>query len=238
MERLLNIKEAAEYLNVSEMTIRRWTNKGMLRCCRVGGRRARRFRRGDLEAFLEDGRAGDGPGEIALDSERISAPDGAHIIHLSTGDGDSLRTAVDYVGQGLHGGESVCIVVPGDKTENIVTALRRNGANVEKFNAAGRLHLTRGMDTPERHAAYLMDLARRAGGRFRVFGDMTWTRAKGWGPEDLWRLEKAVPSHAAGGLLLCQYPLDRFTGMEIMTAIEAHTHTLYRGQFRETPFSR
>ena len=39
MERLLDIKDAAEFLNVSEMTIRRWTNSGKLKCYRVGGKR-------------------------------------------------------------------------------------------------------------------------------------------------------------------------------------------------------
>jgi len=53
LERLLNIKEAAEFLNVSEMTVRRWTDNGSLRCYRVGGRRARRFKPQDLMAYLE-----------------------------------------------------------------------------------------------------------------------------------------------------------------------------------------
>jgi len=30
LERLLNVREAAEFLNVSEMTVRRWTNEGSL----------------------------------------------------------------------------------------------------------------------------------------------------------------------------------------------------------------
>ena len=39
MEHLLNIKDAAEFLNVSEMTIRRWTNLEKLKWYRLGGRR-------------------------------------------------------------------------------------------------------------------------------------------------------------------------------------------------------
>jgi len=39
MERLLDIKDAAGFLNVSAMTIRRWTNSGKLNCYRVGGKR-------------------------------------------------------------------------------------------------------------------------------------------------------------------------------------------------------
>src|SRR5438094_957820 len=35
-EQLLNIKQAAELLNVSEISLRRWTNEGRLACRRVG----------------------------------------------------------------------------------------------------------------------------------------------------------------------------------------------------------
>jgi excisionase family DNA binding protein len=54
MERLFDIKDAAEFLNVSEMTIRRWTNSGKLKCYRVGGKRERRFHKSDLEELLHD----------------------------------------------------------------------------------------------------------------------------------------------------------------------------------------
>ena len=36
-ERLLNIREAAEFLNVSQMTVRRWTNEGSFHYYRIGG---------------------------------------------------------------------------------------------------------------------------------------------------------------------------------------------------------
>ena len=50
---LLDISEAAQFLNVSETSLRRWTNDGLLACLRIGRRRERRFRRTDLLAFLE-----------------------------------------------------------------------------------------------------------------------------------------------------------------------------------------
>lgn len=53
-DELLDIKQAARFLKVSETSLRRWTNSGRLPCLRVGRRRERRFRRADLLAFLED----------------------------------------------------------------------------------------------------------------------------------------------------------------------------------------
>ena len=52
-EQLLDIQQAAQFLHVSETSLRRWTNSGRLACLRVGGKRERRFRRADLVAFME-----------------------------------------------------------------------------------------------------------------------------------------------------------------------------------------
>src|ERR1700686_1384449 len=51
-QRFLTISEAAEFLHVSEISLRRWTNSGKLRCFRVGGRNERRFLVEDLIAFM------------------------------------------------------------------------------------------------------------------------------------------------------------------------------------------
>jgi transcriptional repressor of dcmA and dcmR len=50
---VLDISEAAQLLNVSETSLRRWTNAGVLPCLRIGLRRERRFRPADLLAFME-----------------------------------------------------------------------------------------------------------------------------------------------------------------------------------------
>src|SRR5437879_12576237 len=43
-DELLDIKQAAQFLKVSETSLRRWTNAGRLACLRVGRKRERRFR--------------------------------------------------------------------------------------------------------------------------------------------------------------------------------------------------
>ncbi len=236
MEHLLNVKEAAEYLNVSEMTIRRWTNSGSLACYRVGGRRARRFKISDLTAFLESKPAKRPSTAVALGLQGLAAPGGSHITHLSAAENESLEIAASYAHRGLQDGETVCIVAPDDKVNRILNALRHKGETVEKRRASGRLHLSQGAETPEEQTRRLLDLAENNDKGFRVFGDMTWTKDKGWRMADLERLEEALnrSSLPGGCLFLCQYALDHFTGREIMMAMETHTHGLYRGQIKET----
>jgi excisionase family DNA binding protein len=52
---LLTLSEAAELLNIHVNTVRRWSNQGMLKARRIGNRRDRRFRQGDVESLAEDG---------------------------------------------------------------------------------------------------------------------------------------------------------------------------------------
>lgn len=52
-ERLLTVKDAAEFLNVSEVSIRRWTDSGKLECYRIGEKGVRRFLKSQLDKYLE-----------------------------------------------------------------------------------------------------------------------------------------------------------------------------------------
>lgn len=50
---LLTLSEAAELLNIHVNTVRRWSNQGMLKARRIGSRRDRRFRQGDVASLTE-----------------------------------------------------------------------------------------------------------------------------------------------------------------------------------------
>jgi len=239
LERLLNIKEAAEFLNVSEMTVRRWTNQGLLNCYRVGARQARRFRPQDLLACLEVFPERVAPAMVDLGIKGMAVPDGSHITHLSMAPNEALETAAGFVMKGLEKNEMVCIVVSKAKADSLMAALGRNSTNLKRFIDSGKLHLNRGMRTSDGHMEYLMKLAAQYEGGFRVFGDMTWTKEKGWSAETIIRFEETVNRSTRPGrsLLFCQYPLESFTGTEIMMAIETHTHHIYRGRIQENPYN-
>ena len=77
-QRFLTIGEAAQFLNVSEVSLRRWTNSGKLRCFRVGGRSERRFLIDDLLAFMSST-----TGEPELQSAEVPALAEPHERHIS-----------------------------------------------------------------------------------------------------------------------------------------------------------
>ena len=53
LEAMLTVRQVADFLHVSICTVRRWSNKGMLKYYRVGSRGDRRYRREDVLRFLE-----------------------------------------------------------------------------------------------------------------------------------------------------------------------------------------
>lgn len=241
MERLLNIKEAAEILNVCEMTVRRWTNSGSLHCYRVGGKLERRFRKQDLQDYLEKGgvRTENG-GEMPLGIGGLTVPDGSHVTHLSLEMPEALEVGVSYLFEGLTKGETVLLVALAEKTGSIVRMLQERGVNPEDFRKKGKLHLSEGMDTPVSQAEYIAQVAAVSRGRFRVFGDMSWAKLKGWSLESFRELEAMAGTAAVplGNLLLCQYPLESFSGMAAMMAVETHDYAIYKGVLMERPWSR
>lgn len=52
MEELLTLREAANILKVHPNTLRLWDKKGILKAVRIGIKKARRYRKEDIEAFI------------------------------------------------------------------------------------------------------------------------------------------------------------------------------------------
>jgi len=53
MEELLTLKEASRILKVPPNTLRLWDKKGILAAIHIGVKKARRYRKEDLEKFIK-----------------------------------------------------------------------------------------------------------------------------------------------------------------------------------------
>jgi len=128
-EELLDIKEAARLLRVSETSLRRWTRSGRLTCLRVGQRRRRRFRLSDLRAFLEVQPAGRGvqadppvpvrqhrsrPPAGRINVGGVSLRYGTHLSALYSDAIGRVRLAAGFIADGLRA-RSVCFLVAEPK---------------------------------------------------------------------------------------------------------------------------
>ena len=91
-ERLLNTAEAAQFLRVSQASIRRWSDSGILVAQRVGRRRARRFSESDLQAFMQrpaSTRAG--MSSVNAGGDAIAIP--GHVATMYSSDAVGLRSS-------------------------------------------------------------------------------------------------------------------------------------------------
>lgn len=239
-DELLDIRQAAEFLNVSETSLRRWTNAGHLACLRVGGKRERRFRRVDLLAFLEqqpaDGVPGNGgPGGTRThptEGGRTAVTVGNHLCGLYRSDRGRAGLAASFLADGLQP-ESVCFLValPAARDE-ILAQLARARPTLGEDIDAGRLVLSEYLASSDAQLDYWRTqfaAALRGGARaLRVFGDMG-----GFfhtiGARALVDYEAAydrVVARRHPVATLCAYDVRVFSAPEVLDALEVHRDTL------------
>ena len=123
---LLNTKEAAEFLRVSEASIRRWSNAGLLQAQRVGRRRERRFAPDDLRRFLEDPRRDlrpPAPGPLAVNVGGAAVPLRTHLAPIYSSDVGMLRLSVPFLVDGLRAGQPCYLVASGVYLDRYMNAL-------------------------------------------------------------------------------------------------------------------
>jgi excisionase family DNA binding protein len=243
MEKLLNVKQAAELLNVSEMTVRRWTNAGLLACFRIGRKRERRFYPSDIQQFIEGKTAspktekkasGIPARRVALGFGGLDVPDGTHMAHMYADVSEALEVQALFLRQGIQNRETVMVVSPQHHREQLLSNLKQDGLNVAALIRQNRLIHGSGKQTPQEMAEYIFHAAASARGRFRLVGDMSWTAQKKWSEENLRALEESTNTRLSpGSLFMCQYSLRDFFGTQTMMALETHACTLYKGKLKK-----
>jgi transcriptional repressor of dcmA and dcmR len=211
---LLDIAQAAALLQVSEASLRRWTNSGRLACFRVGGRRERRFRRADLLALLE---------------RNPDPPQTGHLCGFYTSDRAQTRYAARALADGLRAG-SVCLLVgAADLRERVVARLGRQRRSLRRDMDAGRLAVAayaEGVSAQLKFWEMRFEAAMRAGAsRLQVVGDIRGDALAGHNSFD------AVLEYEAGyGKLsrrfpvatMCLYDARAYSGVETASLLQLH----------------
>jgi excisionase family DNA binding protein len=123
---LLNTREAAQFLRVSEASIRRWSDSGLLPAKRVGRRRERRFAERDLVAFLGKSSIDRRPAAAEISATNVggaSVPIRTHLAPIYGTDFGRLRLSVPFLADGLRAGQPCYLVAAGVALERYAKAL-------------------------------------------------------------------------------------------------------------------
>ena len=223
-EPLLDIEQAARFLNVSETSLRRWTNDGRLACLRIGRRRERRFRMADLLAFVEGAPAG---------STRAaeSMPHGTHLCGLYSSDEGQVEQAVAFLAGGFPPRSVSFLVGTPEIRERILAGLEQAYTDITIAVAEGRLVIS---DYAPSASAQLEwwetrvgEAVRRGATLVRAIGDAG-AFVKSASREELASYEAEFDQRIAGRfpvITMCQYDVRLFSGLVVLDALKCHPHS-------------
>ena len=249
MTRLLTIEEAAQHLNVSKTSLRRWTKLGTLPCVRVGARQERRFLRQDLERFLARGvdpqpaaraasaEAAADPIVTLIEAAKPGVP--RHVsLHFDHRD-ELWRLFRPYVLDHLKRGAPMLYVHEENSREDVLARLRSDGFDPDRLSEQGLLrllvpveaYLRTGSFAPERMIDFMEAaiLERRSAGHdaMLISGEMTWCLSGAPGVEGMIEYESRLNELLARYpqvTIVCSYDMHRLSGAITLGALCSHPH--------------
>jgi transcriptional repressor of dcmA and dcmR len=244
-EKLLNTKEAAGFLRVSEASIRRWSDAGLLSARRIGRRRERRFREADLVRFLgtTDGDAGSRTQAVpaSVNVGGVPLPLHTHLATLYDSDPGRLRLTVPFFADGLRAGQPCYLAASGDVLDAYVEALGKEpGVDLDAAIEEGRFTAIAGPGTTVEGAVTVWEQAfwrALADGPsvLRVVGEMKCELHAFSSEAEMMRYEVAFNMLARRfpTVTLCQYDVREFGGEVVFQAIKAHPdlYSVHMGSF-------
>ncbi len=232
-DKLLNTAEAARFLRVSQASVRRWSDSGLLHGRRVGRRRERRFTEADLTGFLSQGNSDHARDTVAPGGVFIAGtfvPPHSHLASFYNSDEGRLRLTITYLSEGVMSGQPCFLIAEGRVLDAYMDALRgQPGIDVDAAIRNRRFTTAPGPGRTVKEALSFFERvltrALAAGPTLlRVVGEMSSAR-KGFVSDDEMvefeiafnTISKRLPTVA-----LCQYDVREFDGETIFKAIRAH----------------
>ena len=225
MSEMYNTLRAARLLGVSEASVRRWSDAGLLPVQRVGRRGARRFAEADLRRFAA-AQAGDAA-TAPRGGLHLKAHD--HFATFYDTDHARMRLSLPFLRAGLANGDR-CILVAAEWLAGEYMEALSNNHEAEVRDAAerGALLTRSGVGSTAREAiAAWQDLwlqALSAGfAGIRVVGEMATY-------EGLSEIQEMLDYEVAYDsiskrfpvMTLCQYDVRHFDGTTVLAALQVH----------------
>jgi len=234
-DKLLTTRETSTFLRVSEASVRRWADAGILPASRVGRRRARRFREADLLQFMQSGRSGPTPGPGAARAiviQGVAVALGSHLVSFYSSDAGRLRVAVPFLRDGLAAGQACLMFVTADLRELYLKALSSERVGVDAAMSTGLLTF---MSTrQESVAGWIADFERHVEtalrghpGPVRFLGETVTAVASLGSVKELLTLEEELAPvvRRLPVVMLCPYDVRTFDGFTIVEALKLHFDT-------------
>ncbi len=228
-EELLDIKQAAALLNVTETSLRRWTDAGRLACLRVGAKRERRFRRADLLAFLENQPATThsataGAGQVTTIGG-LPVESGTHLCAFYRNDAARTKLAVGFLADGSSEDSDTILLGTAPATRAVMAQLEGRGGPGGSAPASDNVtvieYSSHGTAQLEVLEGLFVAALRRGRRSLRVVGTEVGPFARFSElieyEEGYERLSRRFPV-----VTLCQYDARKRSGVELCSILKRH----------------
>lgn len=227
MKDWLATRDVARLLKVSEASVRRWSDAGVLPVERVGRRGERRFRESDVRRFVEQG-IQSRPAHVTLGGVAVAL--GSHVATFYDNDAARLRLTVPFLAEGLRLGQACLLLAAGGVLESYLHELRaQEGIDLDAAMSSGTFVLPGPLgktsdEASERWQELAWSAMGRSSGVLRVVGDMAFALVEGSPRREVLRFEEGLNSTVKRfpAVVVCQYDAREFDGVTILAAIKAH----------------
>lgn len=228
-EELLNIKQAATLLNVTETSLRRWTDAGRLACLRVGLKRERRFRRADLLAFLENqpatASATAGVKQVTMIGG-LPVDSGTHLCAFYGNDAARTKLAVGFLADSVSEDSATILLGTSQATRAVMEQLEGRGGHGERPRAAESVTVIEYRSKGTAQLEVLEGLFVAALGRGRRSLRVVGTEVGPFGRfNELIEYEEGYEllSRRFPVVTLCQYDARKRSGVELCGILKRHS---------------
>lgn len=231
-QELLNTAEAARFLRVSQASIRRWSDAGLLSSRRVGGRRERRFAKSDLVQFLN---RHDKPSVLSdpgatINVGGVAIPVPSHLATFYSTDVGRLRLTIPFLIEGLQSGETCFLAASDELLKLYMKAIENQDRfDLNRAVASGRFTalafdgatVDRAVEFWEEQFAHSLS---RSPSLIRHVGEMATVRLMFPSEHEMLRFEQAyeVMCRRYPVAAICQYDVREFDGVAMLEVIKAH----------------
>jgi excisionase family DNA binding protein len=228
---LLNTAEAARFLRVSQASIRRWSDAGLIPGRRVGRRRERRFAESDLVQFLN---RAEKPSvrapRAAVHVGGVPVPVPGHLATFYSSDAGRMRLTVPFLVEGLRSGQPCFLAATQDVLKLYAKALKnQDGFDFNRAVANGQFSAV-GFDgaTVDRAVAYwegqFAAILSHSPAVIRHVGEMATVRRMFPSEDEMLRFEQAydVMCRRYPVAAICQYDVREFDGVAMLRVLKAH----------------
>lgn len=234
---MLSTRQVAERLGISEASVRRWSDSGHLPVQRVGKRRERRFRTGDVETAARRQPAAlpppkHGAPHVVVAGQVMNVP--VHIPAFYDSDPGRVRLTAPFIAEGIKARQPCFLIARGEELNSYLVALDSDPAvDVDEALASGLLTVVGGPGSTVAQAldfweGRLWEAVDGHATMVRAVGEMASEREGFESEREMLAYEAAfnMTSRRFPCAVICQYDVRKFSGSAILAALRAHPDVL------------